>query len=115
MTKANRDVFKNFIAGKWVESNTGNTYQITNPARKSVVLGSFQSSNKIDAERAVVAAEDALRAWADTPAPSRASVLFKALEIMGKRSDEIAQSITDEEGTPILDAKGEVRRAMNII
>ena len=115
MTKANRDVFKNFIAGKWVESNTGNTYQITNPARKSVVLGSFQSSNKIDAERAVVAAEDALRAWADTPAPSRASVLFKALEIMGKRSDEIAQSITDEEGKPILDAKGEVRRAMNII
>ena len=42
-------------------------------------------------------------------------MLFKALEIMGRRAEEIATAITTEEGKPIADARGEVRRAMNII
>ena len=42
-------------------------------------------------------------------------MLFRALEIMGRRADEIARTITTEEGKPIGDAIGEIKRAMNII
>ena len=107
--------YKNFIGGEWVESVSGRTYPVYNPARKTESVGEFQTSNAEDANIAVAAARAALSGWANTPAPGRASVLFRALEIMGRRADEIARTITTEEGKPIGDALGEVRRAMNIM
>ena len=107
--------YKNFIGGEWVESTSGRTYPVYNPARKTEALGEFQTSDVVDAAAAVAAAKAALTGWAGTPAPARAGVLFRALEIMGRRADEIARAITIEEGKPIGDAQGEVKRAMNII
>ena len=107
--------YKNFIGGDWVESISGRRYPVFNPARKTESVGEFQTSTAEDATVAVEAARAALPGWANTPAPGRASVLFRALEIMGRRADEIARTITTEEGKPIGDANGEVKRAMNII
>ena len=107
--------YKNYIGGQWVESASGRTYPVYNPAHKHEAVGEFQTSNVDDAAAAVAAARAALPGWANTPAPGRAAVLFRALEIMGRRADEIAAAITTEEGKPIADARGEVRRAMNII
>ena len=67
-----------------------------------------------DANRAIDAAHAALPAWSSMPAPQRASILYRALEIMRERQDDIARTITLEEGKPLPDAQGEVRRAMNI-
>ena len=106
---------KNFIGGQWQESVSGRTYQVYNPARKTETVGQFQTSNLEDTAAAVAAAKEAAAGWANTPAPVRAGVLFKAIEIMGRRADEIARTITTEEGKPIADALGEVKRAMNII
>src|ERR687892_726463 len=107
--------YQNYIGGQWLESESGRTYQITNPAHKSSIVGQFQVSTPEDALRAVAAAQEALQGWADTPAPVRAQVLYRALDIMGQRADEIARTITIEEGKPLADAQGEVKRAMNII
>ena len=107
--------YQNFIAGQWTPSDSGRTYPVYNPAHKDRLLGHFQLSNPEDALRAVAAAADAAPGWADTPAPVRAQVLFRALDIMGRRSEEIARAITAEEGKPLADARGEVKRAMNII
>ena len=107
--------YQNFIGGQWTPSDSGNTYSVHNPAHKDRVLGHFQLSNPEDALRAVAAASDAAAGWADTPAPVRAQVLFKALEIMARRGEEIARTITEEEGKPLPDARGEVKRAMNIM
>lgn len=105
----------NFIAGQWTPSESGITYPVYNPAHKERLLGHFQMSGAEDAGRAVAAAVAAAPGWADTPAPARAQVLFRALEIMGRRGEEIARTITAEEGKPLADARGEVKRAMNII
>jgi alpha-ketoglutaric semialdehyde dehydrogenase len=115
MTSQQASTYQNYIGGQWVESASGRTYQITNPARKSSVVGQFQVSTPEDALQAVAAAQEALRGWADTPAPVRAQVLYRALDLLGKRADEIARTITTEEGKPLADAQGEVKRAMNII
>ena len=98
-----------------MESISGRRYPVFNPARKTESVGEFQTSTAEDATVAVEAARAALPGWANTPAPGRASVLFRALEILGRRADEIARTITTEEGKPIGDAIGEVKRAMNII
>ena len=105
----------NFIGGAWVSSESGETYPITNPAHKKTVVGHFQASTVGDAASAVSAARAALPGWADTPAPARASVLFRALGILERRADELARSITVEEGKPLADARGEVKRAMNVV
>ena len=115
MATAQVSTFKNYIGGQWLDSESGRTYQITNPARKSSVVGQFQVSSPADALRAIAAAQQALPGWANTPAPVRTQVLYRALDIMGKRADEIAHTITIEEGKPLADALGEVKRAMNII
>ena len=115
MAAAEVTTYRNYIGGQWVDSASGNTYTITNPASKSNVLGNFQVSTPEDALQAVAAAEEALTGWADTPAPARAQVIYRALDIMGRRADEIARTITIEEGKPLADARGEVKRAMNII
>ncbi|HCL25220.1 MAG: aldehyde dehydrogenase family protein [SAR202 cluster bacterium] len=107
--------YKNYIGGQWVESVTGKTYPVHNPARNGQVVGEFQTSGAEDALKAVAAAKEGLKIWADTPAPARAGIIFKAMEIMGRRAQEIAETITTEEGKPIGDALGEVRRAMNIM
>ena len=106
--------YQNYIGGSWVDSASGRTYTITNPAHNEVVLAAFQTSVTEDAERAVEAAHKALPAWAAMPAPQRAGILYRAVELLRERADELAKAITLEEGKPIADARGEVRRAMNI-
>ena len=106
--------YHNYINGQWMESVSGRTYAITNPADTKAVLGNFQMSVVDDANLAIDAAHAALPAWSSMPAPQRASILYRALEIMRERQDDIARTITLEEGKPLPDAQGEVRRAMNI-
>jgi len=115
MTATGSSTYQNFIGGKWVDSVSGRTYPIYNPAHKNTALGEFQTSGGDDALTAVEAAHEALAGWSGTPAPARAAILFRALDIMRERADDIARTITLEEGKPIADAEGEVKRAMNII
>ena len=106
---------KNYIGGKWVESVTGKTYPVHNPAHTDQVVGEFQTSGGEDTLTAVAAAKEGLVTWANTPAPARANIIYKALEILGRRAEELAETITIEEGKPIADARGEVKRAMAIM
>ena len=55
------DTFKNFVAGQWKDSNTGQTFENENPANKGSNLGFFQSSGTVDIDEAVSAAELAFR------------------------------------------------------
>ena len=107
--------YKNYIGGKWVESVTGKTYPVHNPAHTDQVVGEFQTSGAEDTLTAVAAAKEGLVTWTNTPAPARANIIYKALEILGRRAEELAETITIEEGKPIADARGEVKRAMAIM
>ena len=106
---------KNYIGGKWVKSVTGKTYPVHNPAHTDQVVGEFQTSGVEDTLTAVAAAKEGLVTWTNTPAPARANIIYKALEILGRRAEELAETITIEEGKPIADARGEVKRAMAIM
>jgi alpha-ketoglutaric semialdehyde dehydrogenase len=108
-------IHQNYIGGKWQDSISGQIYPVANPAHTSQVIGQFQSSLPQDAENAIAAAHAAAKDWANTPAPQRGAILYKALDIMGRRATEMAEAITIEEGKPIADSMGEVKRAMNII
>ena len=107
--------YQNYINGKWVDSASKREYPITNPAHKTQVIGNFQLSDIEDTDNAVESASKTSALWANTPAPSRGQILYKSLEIFSRRFEELARTITEEEGKPINDSRGEIRRAMNII
>ena len=51
--------FKNFIGGKWVPAESGETFQNINPADREDIIGEFPASGPADVEKAVEAAKKA--------------------------------------------------------
>jgi len=109
------DQFSNYIAGQWVESKSGKTFPNTNPANTTEIVGHFQASGAEDALAACEAAAKAQPAWSATPAPRRGEYLFKAAELLESRLAKISEEMTREEGKTLPEAKGEVKRAINIL
>jgi aldehyde dehydrogenase (NAD+) len=109
------DLYRNYIAGKWVESSSGKTFANINPAHTTEVVGHFQASSAQDVQAACEAAAKAQSAWSATPAPRRGEYLFKAAELMESRLAKLGEEMTREEGKTLPEAKGEVKRAINIL
>ncbi|HMD87282.1 MAG TPA: aldehyde dehydrogenase family protein [Terriglobia bacterium] len=107
--------FLNYVAGQWVECQSGKTFPNINPANSAEIIGHFQASGAEDIEAACEAAAKAQPAWATAPAPRRGEYLFKAAEILESRLPKISEEMTREEGKTLPEAKGEVKRAINIL
>ncbi len=60
---AKAKAYKNLIAGEWVQSSSGNTFDNHNPADQRELVGSFQDSTSEDVEQAVGAACKAYSQW----------------------------------------------------
>jgi aldehyde dehydrogenase (NAD+) len=109
------DVYRNYIAGQWVECKTKKAFPNVNPANAEDTLGLFQASGPDDIQEACEAAAKAHAAWAALPAPLRGEFLYKAAEIMESRLQKLSEEMTREEGKTLPEAKGEVKRAINIL
>jgi aldehyde dehydrogenase (NAD+) len=104
--------FANYINGEWVA--TTRTFEDRNPANTDEIVGLFAKGTAADIDAAAKAAEAALPGWASLPAPARGNILYKAAEILEKKFDQLGAEMTREEGKTLPEAKGEVRRAINI-
>ena len=51
------EIYRNYINGKWVDSNSKKTFTSLNPANEEII-GRFQTSNKKDVDLAVKSAQD---------------------------------------------------------
>ncbi len=106
--------FKNLINGEWVDASDGATFENRNPADTNDVIGTFPSATQEDVQRAIAAAREAAREWANTPPPARGAILEKAARIIEARQDEFARALTREEGKTLAESTGEVARARDI-
>jgi len=105
-------LFDNYIDGNWTAGSA--RFENRNPANTDEVVGWFAQGNPADIADAATAAAKALPAWANLNAPARGAILFKAAEILDRRFDQVAADMTREEGKTLPEAKGEVRRTINI-
>jgi acyl-CoA reductase-like NAD-dependent aldehyde dehydrogenase len=112
--EAGMERYGNLIGGERVGASDGATFEDRNPARQDEVLGVFAASTREDVGDAVVAAEEAFAPWAGTPPPTRGGILLKAAQIIGQRLDEMALTLTREEGKTLAESKAEVARARDI-
>ena len=105
---------KNFIGGEWVPADSGEVYEVTNPANPSEVLGTTPRSGKAEAERAIEAAAEAAPGWKATLPAERGAILSKAADILESRTEELAELMAREVGKPMVESRAEVARAAAI-
>jgi malonate-semialdehyde dehydrogenase (acetylating)/methylmalonate-semialdehyde dehydrogenase len=103
-----------YIQGARTAGSSTRTQAVYNPATGAVAR-QVRLGNGADVNAAVASAQAAFPAWADTPPIRRARVLFKFLELLNQRKDELAHIITAEHGKVFTDAQGEVARGIDIV
>ena len=96
-----------FIGGEWVESTSGRSIDVHDPATGAVIL-TIADASVTDAARAMDAAADAQAGWAATAPRVRGELLRGAFDLLQERADEFALLMTLEMGKPLAEARGEV-------
>ena len=107
------DIFRNYINGKWVDSESGQTYQRTNPATGELVATYVKSTAK-DVQVAVDAARTAFESWRLFPAPKRGEILYAFGALMAQHKERLAQAMTREMGKVLAEARGDVQEGIDI-
>lgn len=105
---------KLLIDGELRESSSKEWVDVTNPATQEV-LSRLPLTTESEFNAAVQSAKDAYPSWRATPVSSRARVMFKLQELIRKHTDELARSVTMEQGKTIPDAKGDVFRGLEVV
>src|SRR6476646_6841326 len=106
-------MFGNYINGEWI--TTGATFENRNPANTGEVVGTFVKGSAADIDAAAAAASAAFPGWSRTSGPARGNILVKAADILDRNFESVAAEMTREEGKTLPEAKGEVRRSINIL
>ena len=104
---------KMHIGGKWVDSESRQYFPTLNPATEQAVA-EFPQGTADDARQAIDAAERAFEEWSSLPAPKRAQILYKALELLKKNKESLARLVSTEMGKVIAEGRGDVQEAIDI-
>ena len=96
------------VGGEWVE--TGEWMDVRSPYSGDVV-GRVPKAGAAEARKAIDAAAQAMAE--PLPAHKRAEILVRVAGYLGKRHDEVAQTICAEAGKPMKAARVEAGRAMS--
>jgi acyl-CoA reductase-like NAD-dependent aldehyde dehydrogenase len=96
------------VAGEWVE--TGDWIDVRSPYSGDVV-GRVAKAGADETRKAIDAAAEAMRD--PLPAHKRAEILVKVAGYLGRRHEEVAQTICAEAGKPLKTARVEASRAMS--
>ncbi len=103
-----------YVNGTWYHP-AGEIVRNVNPADTSDVIAEFPMATAADVRKAIDAATAAWRGWKKTPGPERGRVLWRAADIARRRVDEIAQTLTREEGKVLREARGEVLKGISLL
>ncbi|MCO6459615.1 MAG: aldehyde dehydrogenase family protein [Pirellulaceae bacterium] len=99
---------KMFVHGQWVDGQQ--RIDVVHPFDGSVV-DTVPAATPADAERALSGAAAGAALMRDLPAYTRSQILRQAAQRMAAREEELARTITLEEGKTLAEARTEARRA----
>ena len=103
-----------FIDGKWQPPVEGKTLPVVNPATGKEI-GRVAHAGRPDLDRALEAAKKGFEVWRDMVPAERSKIMRKAAALMRERAGDIAPLLTQEQGKPLAEAKGETLAAADII
>lgn len=103
-----------FIDGQWVPAGGRGHFEVLNPATGEPVAA-VSDGGPEEARAAVDAAARAFPLWAARTPLERGAILLKARDILASRVDALARLITEENGKPVTEARGEVAFAIQYL
>lgn len=102
------------IGGVWSTPKTATTTKVCNPSTGEVIAETpMCGADVVDA-----AVQDAARAfvdWSETPPIERCRILFKYKMLLEDNFEELAKSVTREHGKTLTEARGDVRRGIEVV
>ncbi|ODU07587.1 MAG: succinate-semialdehyde dehydrogenase (NADP(+)) [Pseudonocardia sp. SCN 72-86] len=103
-----------FVDGEWRRASGGATFVVTNPV-DGRVLAEVADATPADATAAVDAASAAQAAWGSTPPVERAATIRAAAALMRDRIGHLAEVLTQEQGKPLDQARGEIEYGIGFL
>ncbi|WP_150295148.1 NAD-dependent succinate-semialdehyde dehydrogenase [Sphingobium estronivorans] len=100
------------IGGEWV---TGEDWiEVDNPAT-GAIIGKVPQFGREATARAIAAAQQAMPDWAARTAKERAAILRRFFELMMEHQEPLARLLTEEQGKPLAEARGEIAYAASFL
>ena len=102
------------IGGSWNVPGAQTYTEVHNPSTGETIART-PMCGAADVDAAVQAAKRAFGSWSNTPAPRRAEIFFKYRDLLTDQLDELARLITRENGKTLDEARGDVKRGLEVV
>ena len=102
------------IDGKWVGSSNRETIPVFNPATEEVI-SHLPIANESDLSNALNSSKKGFEIWKKWSPLRRQALMLKTVEIIKRRSDEIAKTLTMEMGKTFRESKQEINQVIETI
>ena len=102
------------INNRWTTSSTSRYGDVFNPSTGQTIA-QVPLCTADEADAAVRAAQAALPEWAAVPVVERVRVLYKFREILLRRFEELAKTVTREHGKTLAEARASVQRGVEVV
>jgi succinate-semialdehyde dehydrogenase/glutarate-semialdehyde dehydrogenase len=96
-----------FVDGRWTSALSGETFTAESPATGEAI-GEVPNGGRDDAQIAIGAANRAADTWAGATAFARADAMYRVADVIEGKRDELARTLTLDQGKPISEAHDEV-------
>ena len=103
-----------FIDGRWRDAADRRTLDVINPATGDTI-GTAAHASVADLDEALAAADRGFRVWRATSPLDRSKVLRGAATLLRERMDDIARTLTTEQGKPLAEAKTEIAISADVL
>ncbi|WP_299942634.1 CoA-acylating methylmalonate-semialdehyde dehydrogenase [uncultured Microbulbifer sp.] len=103
-----------YINGEWIQSDSDDWLDVTNPATGEV-LTQVPCASLEDLRSAVASARDAFPEWRDTPISTRARVMLRYQVLLKEHQQSLAEILCEETGKTIEDARGDIWRGIEVV
>lgn len=107
------EVVKNYYDGKFVESSSTESLEVTSPIDGNL-LSKVPMSTIDELNAAVQSAKNAFPKWSQTPIKERVQVFFRYRQLLEKNFDELTALVSEENGKTWDEAKAEVEKSIEL-
>jgi len=102
------------IDGEWSTPDVSDVNPVHNPSTGEVIAEAPMCGPDV-VDAAVRAADAAFEEWWQTPPVERARVMFRYKMLLENEFEELAKSVTREHGKTLTEARGDVRRGIEVV
>src|SRR5437660_1063055 len=105
----------NLIGSRWQEPDSGvSTLPVFNPATGEVI-DQVPLSGSTEVGAAVTAAAESFQTWSRTAVMERVRLMFRFKAVLEDHAEELAAIVTRHHGKTLDEARGEVRRGIEVV